>query len=238
MTTKRWVRMSSSSGSSVSQRTTSIARACPCSARRRAASVSRGTPRLRASRLPVPAGSSAMGVPVPANSDETARTVPSPPATRTRSTPACSARRAGSWPGSSTVVSSQSVGFHRAARTSASTRRRRRDRSSNLTGLRMMAARLPPLLRSRRIRAQADKIESTPPILRARFATAMPSSSPPTMSDRCARPMTHWHTVVSRTAPKPMVVHCATEEVPRRCARVRVTSTQAPRVMAVTWLAG
>ena len=50
--------------------------------------------------------------------------------------------------------------------------------------------------------------------------------------------MIHWHAAVSTTAPEPMVVHWATEEVPRRCARVRVTSTQAPRVMAVTWLAG
>ena len=50
--------------------------------------------------------------------------------------------------------------------------------------------------------------------------------------------MSHWHAAVSSTAPEPMAVHCATEDVPRRCARVRVTSTQAPRVMAVTWLAG
>ena len=97
---------------------------------------------------------------------------------------------------------------------------------------------MPSLWRSSSSRAQADRIESTPPALRARFATAMPSSSPPTMSDRCARPMIHWHAAVSTTAPEPMVVHWATEEVPRRCARVRVTSTQAPRVMAVTWLAG
>ena len=44
-------------------------------------------PRLRASRLPVPAGTMPTGMPVPASSAHTSRTVPSPPQTRTRSAP-------------------------------------------------------------------------------------------------------------------------------------------------------
>ena len=83
----------------------------------------------------MPAGMRAMGISVRASSEETARTVPSPPATMTRSTPASRARRAMERPGSSGVVSSQTVGSQPAARTSAATRRRRSERSSNLVGL-------------------------------------------------------------------------------------------------------
>ena len=129
MTTKR------SWPSSKVQVTMSMAFRLPCRARRMAASVSRGTERLRASRLPVPAGMRAMGMSVPASWEETARTVPSPPATMTRSTPASRARRAMERPGSSGVVSNQTVGRHPEARTSAATLRRRSERSSNLVGL-------------------------------------------------------------------------------------------------------
>ena len=129
MTTKR------SWPSSKAQVTMSMALRRPCRARRMAASVSKGMERLRARRLPVPAGMRAMGISVPASWEETARTVPSPPATMTRSTPASRARRVMERPGSSGVVSSQTVGSQPAARTSAATRRRRSERSSNLVGL-------------------------------------------------------------------------------------------------------
>jgi len=46
-----------------------------------------GIDRLRASRLPVPAGTIATGMPVPASSSQTARMVPSPPIAITRSAP-------------------------------------------------------------------------------------------------------------------------------------------------------
>ena len=64
-------------------------------------------PRLRASRFPVPAGSTPAGISVPASSAHTTRTVPSPPATSTRSTASSIARRAIVTPASSSVVSSQ-----------------------------------------------------------------------------------------------------------------------------------
>ena len=63
--------------------------------------------RLRASRLPVPAGTMPTGMPVPASSAQTSRTVPSPPQTSTRSAPATAAASAMPVPGSSIVVYSQ-----------------------------------------------------------------------------------------------------------------------------------
>ena len=60
----------------------------PVSATRSASSrSSTGRSRLRASRLPVPPGSSPIGVSLPTIASATARTVPSPPSGQTRSTP-------------------------------------------------------------------------------------------------------------------------------------------------------
>ena len=63
--------------------------------------------RLRASRLPVPAGTIPTGMPVPASSAHTSRTVPSPPHTMTRSAPSTEACSACPVPESSTVVRCQ-----------------------------------------------------------------------------------------------------------------------------------
>ena len=84
--------------------TMSMARSWPVSAMSIAARRNSGMSRLRASRLPVPAGMIPTGMPVPASSAQTSRTVPSPPQTRARSAPATAAASAMPVPGSSTVV--------------------------------------------------------------------------------------------------------------------------------------
>ena len=61
--------------------TMSMARSWPVSAMSMAARRNSGMSRLRASRLPVPAGMIPTGMPVPASSAQTSRTVPSPPQT-------------------------------------------------------------------------------------------------------------------------------------------------------------
>ena len=98
--TRKWL---SSSPSPVT-RTMSIARSWPVSAMSIAARMKSGMSRLRASRLPVPAGTIPTGMPVPASSAHTSRTVPSPPHTITRSAPATAAPSACPVPESSTVV--------------------------------------------------------------------------------------------------------------------------------------
>ncbi len=98
--TMKWV----SSMPSPLTSTRSIAWSWPLSATSMAERMYSGMPRLRASRLPVPAGTMPTGMPVPASSAHTSRTVPSPPQTRTRSAPAIEAASAMPVPGSSTVV--------------------------------------------------------------------------------------------------------------------------------------
>ncbi len=82
----------------------SIARSWPLIAMSIAARMKSGMSRLRASRLPVPAGTMPTGIPVPASSAHTSRTVPSPPQTITRSAPSIEACSAWPVPESSTVV--------------------------------------------------------------------------------------------------------------------------------------
>jgi len=77
-----------------------------------------------------------------------------------------------------------------------------------------------------------------PPIVSARLATATPSRTAPTASEMWIRAIVHWATAVRTTAATPTPAQRATIEVERRWARVRVTSTHARIVMAVTWLAG
>ncbi len=81
--TMKWV----SSNPSPLTSTMSMARSWPVSATSMAARMYSGMSRLRASRLPVPAGTMPTGMPVPASSAQTSRTVPSPPQTSTRSAP-------------------------------------------------------------------------------------------------------------------------------------------------------
>ena len=83
-------------------------RSTPCSTMSKASSRSvTEMSRLRARRLPVPRGSSAMGLPESAMPWATARTVPSPPTATTTSAPRSRASRVWPRPGSSTVVSTQ-----------------------------------------------------------------------------------------------------------------------------------
>ena len=96
--------------------------------------------RLRASRLPVPAGTIPTGMPVPASSSHTARMVPSPPIARTRSQPLTAASCAIPWPVSSTVVSHQTTDANPESVASASTRVRNCGASSIFEGLRMTAS--------------------------------------------------------------------------------------------------
>ena len=97
--------------------------------------------RLRASRLPVPAGMMPTGMPVPASSAHTSRTVPSPPQTSTRSAPSTDAFSAIPLPGSSMVVYCQ-VGSDQPDSTAiAFTIARNWPTSSTLIGLSTTASR-------------------------------------------------------------------------------------------------
>jgi len=77
--------------------------------------VSLGKPKLRASRLPVPAGKTASAASLPAIPSTLERTVPSPPHTKTTSAPPAIARRTCPAPGSCAVVSNQTGAGHPAS---------------------------------------------------------------------------------------------------------------------------
>jgi hypothetical protein len=88
-------RKTCSSAPSIVTRPTSTGRFRPDNAIRVViAGSSSGMARLRASRLPVPAGSSPIAVPEPARTCATFRIVPSPPQASTRSAPTANAVRA------------------------------------------------------------------------------------------------------------------------------------------------
>jgi len=131
------IRSSSSVSSSVRTQPTSMALSLPV---RAVLTISRGSlmesSRLRASRLPVPSGRSAIGTPVPASVSATARTVPSPPAATTTLAPASSACRACPAPGSSIVVSRKMGSGRPTSRAVCAIRRFRSTQSTFLDGLR------------------------------------------------------------------------------------------------------
>ena len=134
----RW----SSPERSMLTRPTSTRRSCPVSATTRAFSIeSMGSPRLRASRLPVPPGSRPRGVVVPTSPWATARTVPSPPSEHTSCAPCSTAARAWPRPGSATVVSAQIGEPQPCARHTSSICTRNESRSVNFVGFTTMPAR-------------------------------------------------------------------------------------------------
>ena len=102
-----------------------------------------GTSRLRASRLPVPPGSSPIGTPEPTISCATARTVPSPPKAHTTSTFSASAVRVWPKPTSCSSVSMKSGSSHPScSQTRAMTACTSSPTPSSLVGLSTTASRL------------------------------------------------------------------------------------------------
>ncbi len=124
-------------------RPTSMTVSSPASDRAKlsAAEPSTETPRLRASRLPVPCGINPSGTLVPLSAAPTWRTVPSPPAAKTMSQPSRSACCVWPVPGSSRRVCSHSGSAHPASRETSTHSRRRAPRSSTFVGLTTIAAR-------------------------------------------------------------------------------------------------
>ncbi len=97
--------------------------------------VSLGKPKLRASRLPVPAGKTASAASLPAIPSTLERTVPSPPHTKTTSAPPAIARRTCPAPGSCAVVSNQTGAGHPASARIVSMTLRRSATPSTRIGL-------------------------------------------------------------------------------------------------------
>ena len=92
------------------RRPTSIARSSPVSATLVAETTSVGRRSVRASRLPVPAGTRPIATRVPASACATARTVPSPPQAITTSAPRATASAAWPVPGSSAWSAATAAG--------------------------------------------------------------------------------------------------------------------------------
>src|SRR5580693_1679843 len=178
-------------------RPTSSPRSRPVSATARAWSRASGRPRLRASRLPVPAGSTPSGMPLPASPSAHAVTVPSPPLASTRSTWSASAASASPRPVSSGVVSSHSGSAQPCRAMAAPTAERNAGRFSCLVGLTITAAftaGLPPGEPWRRAywvaawrRLRADESNNS----RARAAQAGAAGRAGLAAARCPGPGRH-----------------------------------------------
>ena len=109
---------------------------CRRAVRRRPSRASRRAgPRLRASRLPVPPGSSPRATSVPTSAEATARTVPSPPSEATTSEPARTASRPCFSPVSSAVVSIHDGSSQPCWAAALATSSLAASRSSTFTGL-------------------------------------------------------------------------------------------------------
>ena len=107
--------------------------------------------RLRASRFPVPEGSSAIAISVPRSPSATARTVPSPPAAITRQAPCSMACLVWPPPGSASLVSNHRVAFQPAFFSAAATTARSAFKST-LVGLYTTAATSPGVVTSPTLR--------------------------------------------------------------------------------------